>query len=325
MPDLPFAAEALQVSACPVILYIHGNCAYNTCTMHRYFRTIGFSEYHNEEEVRHLLDVVQQQNEPRAMIISRSNGDRLWEIRAELGPGLGVILSGYVNHLGQLVRERYMPFFEEMELTSDVYCAIQRHVDNNVFSGLLDDIRVGISLIFRLTNAGEYMQRRQRGQNLNPRGVSLTAFSRDGKILLPIKKDAKMREKARVADQNREKLIEAARHGDESAIEALNNEDMGMYNSLTRRMMKEDIYSIVESCFMPQGIECDIYQIIGDILEISTRRNLLTGEDIWDFLIQTNDLPIHVVTNQIDLQGEPEVGRRFKGTVWIQGRAIFEA
>ena len=170
MPDLPFAAEALQVSACPVILYIHGNCAYNTCTMHRYFRTIGFSEYHNEEEVRHLLDVVQQQNEPRAMIISRSNGDRLWEIRAELGPGLGVILSGYVNHLGQLVRERYMPFFEEMELTSDVYCSIQRHVDNNVFSGLLDDIRVGISLIFRLTNAGEYMQRRQRGQNLNPRG-----------------------------------------------------------------------------------------------------------------------------------------------------------
>ena len=116
------------------------------------------------------------------------------------------------------------------------------------------------SLIFRLTNAGEYMQRRQRGQNLNPRGVSLTAFSRDGKILLPIKKDAKMREKARVADQNREKLIEAARRGDESAIEALNNEDMGMYNSLTRRMMKEDIYSIVESCFMPQGIECDIYQ-----------------------------------------------------------------
>ena len=300
MPDLPFAAEALQVSACPVILYIHGNCAYNTCTMHRYFRTIGFSEYHNEEEVRHLLDVVQQQNEPRAMIINRSNGDRLWEIRAELGPGLGVILSGYVNHLGQLVRERY------------------------VFSGLLDDIRVGISLIFRLTNAGEYMQRRQRGQNLNPRGVSLTAFSRDGKILLPIKKDAKMREKARVADQNREKLIEAARHGDESAIEALNNEDMGMYNSLTRRMMKEDIYSIVESCFMPQGIECDIYQIIGDILEISTRRNLLTGEDIWDFLIQTNDLPIHVVTNQIDLQGEPEVGRRFKGTVWIQGKALFE-
>ena len=133
-----------------------------------------------------------------------------------------------------------------------------------------------------------------------------------------------MREKARVADQNREKLIEAARHGDESAIEALNNEDMGMYNSLTRRMMKEDIYSIVESCFMPQGIECDIYQIIGDILEISTRRNLLTGEDIWDFLIQTNDLPIHVVTNQIDLQGEPEVGRRFKGTVWIQGKALFE-
>ena len=97
-----------------------------------------------------------------------------------------------------------------------------------------------------------------------------------------------------------------------------------MYNSLTRRMMKEDIYSIVESCFMPQGIECDIYQIIGDILEISTRRNLLTGEDIWDFLIQTNDLPIHVVTNQIDLQGEPEVGRRFKGTVWIQGKALFE-
>ena len=85
-----------------------------------------------------------------------------------------------------------------------------------------------------------------------------------------------------------------------------------------------DIYSIVDSCFMPQGIECEIYQVIGDILAVNSRINLFTGEEVWDFLVQANDLPLHVVINQIDLQGEPRVGRRFKGTVWMQGTAVWD-
>ena len=32
-----------------------------------------------------------------------------------------------------------------------------------------------------------------------------------------------------------------------------------LYSKVSRRLVKEDVYSIVESCFMPFGIECDQY------------------------------------------------------------------
>ena len=32
--------------------------------------------------------------------------------------------------------------------------------------------------------------------------------------------------------------------------------------------MKEDLYSIIDSCFMPCGVECDQYSIIGEIKEV---------------------------------------------------------
>lgn len=292
--------------------------------MHRYLRTIGFSQYHSDEEVRNLLDSLQARLEDTARVVTKPTGDVVWEIRAELGPGMGILMEGYIDHQGRLVRERYMPFYEIDEITSDVYCSLQRHVDNCVFSGLLDDQRVGISLIFRLMNPGEYLQRRQRCMGTNVRGVQLVAYSTNGKILLPLKKTAKQREMSLVADKAREQLIDAARHGDETAMETLNAEDMNLYSSISKRMLKEDIYSIVDSTFMPQGIECDIYTVIGEILEIDTRKNFLTGEDVWDFLVRTNDIRFHVVTNQIDLQGQPEVGRRFKGTIWMQGRALWD-
>lgn len=292
--------------------------------MHRYFRTVGFSQYHSDEEVRNVLDGLQEHWGEKAQILRKNSGDTIWELKAELGPGFGVIMSGYINRIGAMVREHYMPYYDIDEITSDVYCNIERHVDDDTYSGLLDDQRVGISLIFRLSNVMDFLRRKQRVLSTEPRAVCLTAFSRNGKILLPMKKTAQQLEMAKVADKAREKLIEAARHGDESAMESLNNEDMSLYSSISKRMLKEDIYSIVDSCFMPNGMECDLYSVIGEIREITTRTNQLTGEEVYDFLIKTNDIELHVVTNKIDLQGEPAIGRRFKGVVWIQGRAIFE-
>lgn len=293
--------------------------------MHKYLRTIGFSQCHSEEELRALLNQLQERSAGNIRTIRKSNGDTLWELRSELGPGLGVIMGGYILQSGAMTRESYMPYFESKEISSEVFCSIQRHTDNEMYSGLLDDIRVGISLIFRLVNRGEYLQRKQRLLSTNTKGVRLTALSVDGKILLPLQKNARQRAMARTTDSVREQMIEAARNGDESAMESLTAEDMNTYSMISRRMMKEDIYSIVDSCFMPEGIECDIYVVIGEIMKIDSRKNMMTGEEIWDFLIQTNDLLLHVCINAIDLQGEPKVGRRFKGTIWLQGIAVWES
>ena len=39
--------------------------------------------------------------------------------------------------------------------------------------------------------------------------------------------------------------------------------------------------------------------------------------------IECNDLLMDVCINKEDLYGEPEVGRRFKGVIWLQGMIHF--
>jgi len=292
--------------------------------MHRQLRTVGFSQYHSKIEVKALLDQLQERFLGDAVVTLKKSGDILWEIRAELGDGMGILMSGFIMSDGQPVREHYQPFCDADQMTSDSYCSIQRHVDLELFSGMLEDVRVGIPLIFRVSNAGEYLLRRQHNLSTEIRGARLTGLSRDGKILLPIQKSRQQREQTEQQDQAREQLIEAARRGDEYAMETLNSEDISIYSAITKRMVHEDIYSIVDSSFMPQGLECDLYTVIGEIQSIDTRKNALTGEEVWDFGILTNDLPLHVIINKIDLQGDPQIGRRFKGTVWLQGRVVWE-
>jgi hypothetical protein len=70
---------------------------------------------------------------------------------------------------------------------------------------------------------------------------------------------------------------------------------------------------------MPYGVECDHYSIMGEILECRTVQNNLTKENVYQMMINCNDLHLDICINEQDLYGEPEVGRRFKGVVWVQG------
>lgn len=115
----------------------------------------------------------------------------------------------------------------------------------------------------------------------------------------------------------------AAREGDEEAIESLTLEDIDLYSMISRRVTKEDVFSIVESFFMPYGIESDQYSIMGQILDLHTLQNELTKEITYMMKINANDLVFDICINEKDLCGEPEVGRRFKGNIWMQGKINF--
>lgn len=88
--------------------------------------------------------------------------------------------------------------------------------------------------------------------------------------------------------------------------------------------MNEDILSIVDTYFMPYGIESDQYAILGEILTTSLIKNSRTEEDIYVLTINCNDLIFDLCINKKDLMGEPAPGRRFKGNIWMQGHINFE-
>lgn len=249
----------------------------------------------------------------------------LCEIRAEVAPGMGISVVGEVDSEDNFQAEYYFPYLLSHLQSSDAECSIQRHTEKETYAGLLDEYKVGISLIYYLENMMDYRERKISKESRDIESVSLTGLSVKGKILLPVQKTEKQIEMAKVASKDRNSLLEAAKNGDEDAMETLTIEDIDLYSQISRRIVKEDIYSIIDTCFMPCGIECDQYAVIGDITRMEVLTNKITEEEVYNLTLDCNDLVFHVAINKQDLVGDPMVGRRFKGQIWMQGTAKFKS
>ena len=291
--------------------------------MHKFLCSVGFGKYQKKKEIARLLDELEKSVAERKRIQVEPDSN-LCEIRAEVAQGMGIVMVGETDEDGVFRREYYYPYLTAEDVSSEVECSIQRHAEKETYAGLLDETRVGISLIFYLDNGFEYLERKLDNVSQKVKAVKLTGLSEEGKILLPLHKTRKQIEKAKVAAKDRTSLLEAARNGDEDAMETLTIEDIDMYSQISRRVMKENIYSIVDSSFMPSGIECDHYTVIGEIIRVEEKVNRISSEVVYDLTLSCNDMVFHVGIAKRNLLGEPVIGRRFKGQIWMQGAAVFE-
>ena len=130
-------------------------------------------------------------------------------------------------------------------------------------------------------------------------------------------------EKQPISNKERLNLIKKARNGDPEAIENLTLDEMDTYSLITKRIKQEDLYTVVETYFMPYGIDNEQYSIMGVIQKIEELTNEFSDELVYNLTVVCNDLTLNVAINSLDLEGEPKVGRRFKGIIWLQGQVDF--
>jgi len=286
-------------------------------------RAIGFSTIESHKKLQELLTEVVIHSDRRSITKNQDN-IILGEFCKDFADGLGIAVCGEIDEEERFTYEYYYPYLEGTGITSYEDVTVERHAEKESYAGVCDDMKVGISLIFYLKNKIPYV-RAQADDKLPIRGTSLTlsALSVSGMVILPIKKDEEQLERVRQDSANRNSLMAAARKGDEDAIETLTLEDMDMYTAISRRIHKEDVFSLVDTYFMPYGVECDHYSILGEIVEMKMTTNRMTGEKIYILKICSNELTFDVSINIIDLYGEPQVGRRFKGVIWLQGNINF--
>ena len=292
--------------------------------MHKYMRAIGFSEYTDRKKIKELIRMSVTKADERAYTLNES-GVMLGEFCKNYAESMGIAVCGeFDDEDDKFTYEYYYPYLRGTGVTSYEEVNIERLANREAYEGACDDLNVGITLIFYLQNMIPYVKAKYCGKAY-PTGLSVTmsALSTEGSIMMPIKKDEFQKKKIRKDSVNRSKLIEAARKGDEEAIETLTLEDMDMYTTISRKILKEDVFSIVDTYFMPYGVECDHYSVLGEIVACRKVKNSLTEEEIYLLTICSNELTFDVAINIIDLFGEPQVGRRFKGTIWLQGRVNF--
>lgn len=291
--------------------------------MHKYMRAIGFSNIKNRRKLQELLVEAVVNSDSRNVARNQENVI-LGEFSKDFANGLGISVCGEFDENEKFTFEYYYPYLEGSGITSYEDVTVERHADKESYAGVCDDMKVGISLIFYLKNKIPYIKV-QAENKLPIRGTSLTlsALSVDGTIMLPIQKDEEQVQRVKQAAATRSTLMAAARKGDEDAIETLTLEDMDMYTTISRRIHKEDIFSLVDTYFMPYGVECDQYSVLGEITGMRCVKNPMTEEEVYILTLCCNELSFDICINAMDLYGEPSVGRRFKGVIWLQGKINF--
>lgn len=298
--------------------------------MHLYLKAVGLAGINTRREYDKLIKQIIKESIEKDTVqysdIPYLPGDKVFpaQIKHYFNKVCGLSVNGFYDPKRKSFKLDYVfPFLDGSVESYESEVSIGRKTEREAFNALCDEPGRGIALIFHLSNPIEYLMSKPIMADFNNKTVRIAAMSNEGTILLPVNKSEHQMDKSRAATAARNNLINLAKKGDTAAIDNLTIEDLDTYTDIYKRMHNEDVFTIVDSSFMPSGFECDSYSVVGNIVESRLLSNNYTGEDVYVMTLECNDIVFDMCINARDLIGEPAEGRRFKGRIWLQGQVEF--
>ncbi len=287
--------------------------------MHSFLRAVGFGSIKSRSDEEKLISLVID-NATEKQVFRMSEERSIVELTMEVSEDTGVVVRGETDARGVFHVAHYFPFRRGNSITTEEPLFVNKRVDTDAYTGMCDDYRLGVSLIFYIQNVVDLLKNPIKKKERRRCPVYLAALASEGKILLPVEKTTKEAEKVKTDLKNRSALIAEAKQGNQEAMQSLTFDDIDQYAVVSRRIRKEDIYSIVETSFIPYGSESDNYSILGYINSVERQKNSYTKEEFYVLNVECNEMNYDVCIHVDDLLGEPAVGRRFRGNIWMQGK-----
>lgn len=284
--------------------------------MHKYLRTIGFRDLKTKKELKEVLTDVIMTSTERSF--AQMDDTKVAVMCKDISPSLGIAVCGEFDEDGHFVFDYYFPYLRSFVKSIQEEISVERHSSQISYAGVCEEVNFGVILIFYLQNFAGYLDAKKEGLLKNTY-VSLSGLSTNGRIIFPLEKSSTQRRSQKIYSEKRKNLMQDARKGVESAIESLSMQDMGIYNTICKKILDSDVYSLVDTTFIPCGVESDHYAILGEILNIKEETNMYTNDKLYILTLNCNDVIMDVAINSEDLMGVPAVGRRFKGDIWLQG------
>ena len=283
---------------------------------------IGFSEidkkYTIEQIVGEILDKPTVQQASR-----RENKDIVAEYIKEFGKDMFVMVRIIMRSQDKETKievEQCEPYLRASYTIDVEELSVEAIDDEFNYYAICEEKETGIQFIFWLQNVIEYVEAEASGKTFSQ--VKIAALAMEGTIVLPIEKDEEDEQQEREEKEKIKAMLQRAREGDEEARAKLEEEEKEMDDQLKERMYEEDFLSIMSGYFVPTTLVDANYAILGEIKEMATRRNIRTGEEVYLFTLDVNDMPLEVMINKKQLIGCPSVGMRFMGTCWLQGTIV---
>ena len=159
--------------------------------MHKYLNAIGFHDIATEREWYQILLESEKKFSGYDRIALDEHTD-LCELRRAYGNGIGISSCGFIDENDEeFRRECYFPYFTGNVVSSYADIAVEQRASSPTYIGVCEDVKLGCSIIFHIQNGMEYIKEAALGR-LNNSSISVTfsGLALNGKILLPVRKDA---------------------------------------------------------------------------------------------------------------------------------------
>jgi len=288
--------------------------------MHSFLKSVGFSKLTTVKQEKLLIDSILEKPQKKKMITNPADSDTMYaELSNEYAPGVGVRIVGQIDEYEQFRLEYYYPYYLGRYKSLEQECYIGRKLDNVSYSGICEDERISVSLIFHVIDTIECIKNDEPGTTDKKRKINLSGLASEGVVLLPTVYTEEAREES-TKYSKRAKIIAEAREGSPEALEKLALEDIDTFTGIGSRIKDEDVLSIVETSFIPFGMETELYKVLGIIENVESVVNPVLGEKLYLIKLLCNDVVFDVCINSANLSGEPLPGRRFRGILWLQGK-----
>ena len=263
--------------------------------MNLYIRSVGFKDFSSDEEAKFLKNAIKNSENVKNKRVNKKYKRALLLYACSDTTGIGIYgrIKGerflYDHHFPYVLPGNH--YYE-----GDIF--IRRNRSREGFQGVIGNTKVGKSEIFHITNSTDlfnYMENESHENEYKLEGlggihqliirnsrVTFSAVALSGIIILPIM-DRKKPEK---------------------------DVDNDIF---------KDLLSFVDTILMPNGPEREGYVLTGEIIDYRLEENVITKELIYILTIRANKITMDVAVNKGDILGEPRIGRRFRGSIMLQG------
>lgn len=283
--------------------------------MHEFLQAIGLKSLKTKKELKLLTEWVLARPD-RFRVSDTGDEENVAMAERLTADSAGVAVVGSVNEQGTMVPEYYFPFLQSRVASSDAPISVEKQVARNGYIGLVEDDRLNLSLIFHVKNVIDAVKC-EKGADF--KSVSLSLLASDATVLLPIAVPEKVLKSREERKKRQEKLMNDLANGDTEAFEKMARESVERFEKMMARVEKADVYSVVDSFFMPHGMESDRYYFLGTITNCREEENRLTEEKFYVMVIDVNGVEFSVSVNASDLTGVPAEGYRLRGHGWLLG------
>ncbi len=233
------------------------------------------------------------------------------DIKRRYTEDVSILVRSTLNEENALDVRLFIVTAESGQFNRSEEVRVSYNPDNIVAVAYTESEKEGTPINFVVSNVEDYEEAIKSSSKVS--GVYLSGFAGDGMIVLPIDE-----EESEVGIGSGEDMINKVLGGDMTDEDFLN--DMTMIKELLKT---EDVLSVLEVYFFPIQDFDTMYSTLGIILEVDKARIRDSEGFLYKLKIKTMGLLIDVFINEKVLLGEPSVGMRFKGNIWLQGKIAF--